>query len=56
MASTTWSKLQNLPGVRDLYGPHFPMEARHFYAEWLEAQVPRLYVPRTRRGTVSFEA
>ena len=39
-----WTRVQGLPGVRDLYGPHFPMEIRHFFAAWLESQP--LYVPR----------
>lgn len=33
-----WASVQNLPGVRDLYGPHFPLEVRHFFAGWIETQ------------------
>ena len=41
-----WAQVQSLPGVRDLYGPHFPMEIRHFFAAWLESQ--QLYVGAQR--------
>ena len=51
-----WARVQSIPGVRDLYGPHFPMEIRHFFAAWLEGQAlcvpsvaPRLPHPRARR-------
>jgi len=33
-----WAQVQNLPGVREIYGAHFPMEIRHFFCVWLEAQ------------------
>lgn len=38
-----WAKAQRLTGgqgrlLRDLYNSYFPLEARHHFAEWLEAQ------------------
>lgn len=33
-----WARVQNLPGVREIYGPHFPLEIRHFFCSWLESQ------------------
>lgn len=33
-----WSQVQGLPGVQQLYGNHFPLELRHYFAPWIEAQ------------------
>lgn len=38
-----WEKAQRLTGkhqqlLRDLYNTYFPLEARHYFADWLEAQ------------------
>ncbi|EGD83476.1 STAT5A/MGF protein [Salpingoeca rosetta] len=33
-----WRVTQRLPEVRALYGPHFPLEIRHYFADWIEAQ------------------
>lgn len=36
-----WNEVQKLPAdairqVESLYGPSFPIEARHFFADWIE--------------------
>ena len=38
-----WRMCQHLQGplleqMKQLYGPHFPMEVRHYLANWIEAQ------------------
>lgn len=33
-----WQQVHHLPAVQQLYGRHFPLELRHFFAEWLERQ------------------
>ena len=43
LAETLWVKVQQLPAdamrqVQALYGPHFPIEVRHFFAVWIERQ------------------
>eukprot|EP00127_Corallochytrium_limacisporum_P005000 Clim_evm23s196 gene=Clim_evmTU23s196 len=34
----TWSKVHQMPAVRELYGYSFPIELRHYFAEWFEKQ------------------
>lgn len=39
-----WAKAQQLQGdtllqVRSIYGEHFPLEVRHFLAQWLEEKM-----------------
>ena len=43
LPETLWTKVQQLPQdamrqVQCLYGPRFPIEVRHFFADWIEAQ------------------
>ena len=43
-----WDKSQRLQGplleqMKQLYGPRFPIEVRHYLATWIEAQM--WYVP-----------
>ena len=40
---TLWAKVQQLTGeamrqMQSAYGSHFPIEVRHFFAQWIEAQ------------------
>eukprot|EP01137_Pigoraptor_chileana_P029977 Opistho-2@15955 len=34
----TWAKIQRHQEVRALYGSQFPIELRHYFAHWIEAQ------------------
>ena len=33
-----WQVVQRVPEVQALYGPHFPIEVRHYFSPWIEAQ------------------
>lgn len=38
-----WAKAQQLPSesmqqIRAIYGDHFPIEVRHYLAQWIEEQ------------------
>ena len=38
-----WAKVQQLTGeamrhMQSVYGPHFPIEVRHFFAQWIETR------------------
>ena len=42
-AMALWDKSQRLQGplleqMKQLYGPQFPIEVRHYLANWIEAQ------------------
>ena len=38
-----WARVQQLSGdamrhIQSVYGIHFPIEVRHFFAQWIETQ------------------
>ncbi len=33
-----WARLQMNGEVRGIYGPHFPLELRHYFASWIESK------------------